>query len=361
MQEFLPLLHPLLTHSKAVNFVLREADKRIVYLSEAYEQVFGDPAAHATEDWPHWLQRVHPDDRRLIVDQLREAEEGQLIEGLQLRVAQSEGRTQWLRLAICRVRDAAGAKYLSGSLRDNTAAREVAINAHKFNTKKNATLEILSHDLAAPLALLQQLTEHLRHETGPVSEEARRVLELMERTCREGVTLIRDFVDNEFMESASVKMKWERADLGAWLQALMEEYQGSERHTHLQFSCTLPPVPVYVNMDINKFQQVVNNLVSNAIKFTPDGGHIALSLEQHKNRAVVRVVDNGVGIPASVQPVLFDKFTPARRPGLRGEKTTGLGMSIIQTIVELHHGRITFESTEGQGSTFIVELPAEVI
>lgn len=360
MQEYLPLLHPLLTRAQAVNFVLRMADQHIVYVSEAYEQVFGDPAAHVNEDWPYWLQRVHPDDRRLLREKLKGAGLEQLIEDVELRVAQSGGGTQWLNLTMCRVRAADGVDYLSGSLCDITAAREVLLNAHKFNTKKNATLEILSHDLAAPLALLQQLTEHLRHEAGPVSEQARQVMELMERTCREGVTLIRDFVDNEFMESASVKMKWERADLGAWLQALMEEYQRSERHTHLHFSCALPPVPVYVSMDINKFQQVINNLVSNAIKFTPDGGHITLHLEQEGARALVRVTDNGVGIPAALQPVLFDKFTPARRPGLRGEKTTGLGMSIIQTIVELHHGRITFNSTEGQGSTFTLELPAEL-
>ncbi|MBJ6142209.1 sensor histidine kinase KdpD [Hymenobacter sp. BT559] len=97
-------------------------------------------------------------------------------------------------------------------------------------------------------------------------------------------------------------------------------------------------------MDINKFQQVINNLVSNAIKFTPDKGRITVQLTRQGQQAVITIADDGVGIPILMQPVLFDKFTKARRPGIRGEKTTGLGMSIIRTIVELHQGDISFES-----------------
>jgi two-component system sensor histidine kinase VicK len=72
------------------------------------------------------------------------------------------------------------------------------------------------------------------------------------------------------------------------------------------------------------------------------------------------VADEGIGIPARLQPVLFERFTPARRPGLRGEPTTGLGLSLCKTIVELHGGTVSVASTEGQGSTFTVELPGPV-
>ncbi|WP_115375869.1 sensor histidine kinase [Adhaeribacter pallidiroseus] len=78
----------------------------------------------------------------------------------------------------------------------------------------------------------------------------------------------------------------------------------------------------------------------NAIKFTPDQGTIALTLEERESTIFITVADNGIGIPESVQATLFDKFTKARRPGIRGEKSVGLGMSIIKNIVELHDGRI---------------------
>jgi two-component system sensor histidine kinase VicK len=92
---------------------------------------------------------------------------------------------------------------------------------------------------------------------------------------------------------------------------------------------------------------VFNNLISNALKFTPDVGTIRVRLAQREARAVVTVADTGVGIPEKLQPGLFDKFTKSRLPGLRSEKATGLGMSIIKPIVELHRGRIQFTSREG--------------
>jgi len=195
-------------------------------------------------------------------------------------------------------------------------------------------------------------------ESPEASDSVRHLLHLMERTCADGVNLIRDFVDHEFMESAEVELKRERADLVAWLGTLLVEYQRSEWHTHLQFEYTAAEQPIYVSYDINKFQQVINNLISNAIKFTPDGGHISVSVHHRGNQAIVTVADTGIGIPAQLQAQLFDRFTKARRPGLRGEKTNGLGMSIIRMIVALHQGHITFESTEGQGTTFTITLPA---
>jgi two-component system sensor histidine kinase VicK len=160
------------------------------------------------------------------------------------------------------------------------------------------------------------------------------------------------------MESANVDLRRERADLDAWLLTIMEEYQNSTWHTNLHFSYEPCAEPVYVEMDISKFQQVINNLMSNAIKFTPDKGRITVQLTRQGQKAVITIADDGVGIPILMQPMLFDKFTKARRLGIRGEKTTGLGMSIIRTIVELHQGDISFESQEGQGSTFTVRIPA---
>jgi two-component system sensor histidine kinase VicK len=359
MSDYLALFRPLIERGKALHFAYHLAEQRVVYVSRAYEQVVGDPVEHVNEDLPLWLARVHPDDRNYLQQRLSEVRPGELVEDVELRVAELSGGLQWLCVSVWQAQSAAGEPLLCGSVQDITGVKEATINSHKFNTKKNATLEILSHDLAAPLVLMQQLTEHLAQESkANPNADVQKLLRLMERTCTEGVNLIRDFVDHEFLESANVEMNWERADLGPWLATLVEEYQRSEQHMHLHFIFLAPDYPVYVNYDINKFQQVVNNLISNAIKFTPDGGRILLGLEQQDDWAVVTVADTGVGIPAPLQPGLFEKFTRSRRPGLRGEKSTGLGMSVIKTIVGLHHGRIRFGSEEGQGTTFFIELPA---
>ncbi|WP_162303720.1 PAS domain-containing sensor histidine kinase [Hymenobacter sediminis] len=358
--DLLPFL-PFIARSKAVHFVYELATQRVVYVSAAYARLTGEPAEYVNQAVPGWLARVHPDDWQHLCQQVEQAGLGELVEDVELRVARPSGDTQWLCATVCRSHMADGKPCLSGTVRDMTRSKATAINAQKFNTKKDATLEILSHDLAAPLALMQQLTTELRAESQPSATAfTHELLQLMERTCQQGINLIRDFVDNEFLESASVVLKQERTDLGAWLRLIVEEYQRSGRHMHLHFAFHGPPHPIYAELDINKFQQVINNLFSNAIKFTPAGGSIHLRLEQRTNQASITVSDTGVGIPAPLQPILFDKFTQARRPGLRGEKTTGLGMSVIKTIVELHHGTIRFVSTEEHGTVFTIELPALV-
>ncbi|MBX0290246.1 PAS domain-containing protein [Hymenobacter sp. HSC-4F20] len=361
MPDYPKYFRSFLDRSKAVHFAYHVAQRRLVYVSPAYEQVLGGRLADANEELPGWLGRIHPPDLLHLRQCMRRALRGELVQDVRLRVEQADGQVQWLCLTACLQQLADEEYYLSGSVMDVTRSTENRIHAEKFNTKKNATLEILSHDLAAPLVLLQQLTEHLRVEAGEVSASVQQVLGLMERTCREGVSLIRDFVDNEFMESVNVELQRERTDLGGWLATIIEEYQLSERHTHLQFELLVPRQAVYVSLDVNKFQQVINNLISNAIKFTPDGGRIRVSLEPGEQQVLVQVADTGVGIPEKLQPLLFDKFTRARRPGLRGEKATGLGMSIIQTIVGLHEGTIQVASREGEGTCFSIMLPAFLV
>ena len=130
----------------------------------------------------------------------------------------------------------------------------MALNAQKFNTKKDSTLEILSHDLAGPLALLPQLADELAREMPAGSAHAHQLLDLMQRTSRQGIGLIRDFVDHEFLESANVQLKRERADLSMWLRMLMEEYERSTPLTQLHFHSVPLEEPRYALFDINKLQ-----------------------------------------------------------------------------------------------------------
>jgi two-component system sensor histidine kinase VicK len=142
-------------------------------------------------------------------------------------------------------------------------------------------------------------------------------------------------------------------------EEIMEQYKQSENQIAKTF-CFFPGgEEIYVEFDDMKLMQAVNNLISNAIKFTPKGGIITVCLTDKDKTVLITVADNGIGIPQKYHDTLFDKFTRARRPGLNGEPTTGLGMSIIKTIVEWHRGQIWFESEENKGSTFYIEIPKE--
>lgn len=114
-----------------------------------------------------------------------------------------------------------------------------------------------------------------------------------------------------------------------------------------------------INTDSVKFFQIIHNLVSNAIKFTSEHGQIDILVEETNNTFIVRVRDNGIGIPTVLHPSLFDKRTSSARKGLNNESSSGLGLSIVKALVELLDGKVFFESKENGGSVFSIELPKD--
>ena len=110
-------------------------------------------------------------------------------------------------------------------------------------------------------------------------------------------------------------------------------------------------------VDKEKMARVINNLMTNAIKFSPKGGRIEVMTAKHDNGVVIKVADNGIGIPADKLPGLFRMFTNVRRKGTANEESFGLGLAICKQIVDAHGGTLSVDSTEGQGSTFVITLP----
>ena len=104
-------------------------------------------------------------------------------------------------------------------------------------------------------------------------------------------------------------------------------------------------------------RNILNNLMSNALKFTKDSGVISLKVKQQPNSILFVFADNGIGIPKKQQKHIFKKFSKAGRPGLNGETSVGLGLNIVKTIVKWHKGNIWFESEENKGTTFFIEIP----
>ncbi|MDO7845217.1 HAMP domain-containing sensor histidine kinase [Hymenobacter sp. M29] len=353
--------HYLLEGSQHASFIYNVSTGRLLYVSAAYETLFpGHRRENAPADLPLLLSYLPAEDQAYARKCFADLADGQLHDDLLLRVQpRPDTPLRWLCVRAHRSATADGQVLLSGTVDDVTVDQEYIRNADKYMAKKNTTLEILSHDLAGPFNMLQQLAEYIGEKTQPLNDpQVQKMLGLMRDTCRDSVNLIRDFVDGEFMDSASVELKRTRVDLVLALRQVVETYQQGERLVAKHFHFEPAQATLFVEIDNNKFLQVINNLMSNAIKFTREGGRITVRVEQQPQHVLVTVADDGIGIPPALLPVLFDRFTKARRPGLRGEKTTGLGMHIIQTIVRLHHGRIWVESTEQHGTTFYIQLPS---
>ncbi|MDO7850266.1 sensor histidine kinase [Hymenobacter convexus] len=359
-----PLPEPfqyLLEDSQHASFIYNVSMGRMLYLSAAYERLFpGHPRANVDADLPRLLSYLPAEDQTYARKCFAELAAGQLHDELLLRVQpRPDVPRRWLCVRAHRSATPDGQTLLSGTVNDVTVEQEYIRNADKYMAKKNTTLEILSHDLAGPFNMLQQLAEYIGEKTRPLNDpQVQKMLGIMRDTCRDSVNLIRDFVDGEFMDSASVELKRTRVDLVLALRQVVETYQQGEHLVAKHFHFEPAQATLFVEIDNNKFLQVINNLMSNAIKFTREGGHITVRVEQRAHTVLVTVADDGIGIPAALLPVLFDRFTKARRPGLRGEKTTGLGMHLIQTLVRLHNGTIWVESAENQGTTFYMELPS---
>ncbi|RZK63207.1 MAG: hypothetical protein EOO59_00365 [Hymenobacter sp.] len=344
--------------SPHVYFVYDVQAQRVTFVNAAYELVLRGQREQVNEELPALLARLPPADLPLLQRYWRLWQKGSLQDEIEVRLRRPDGPDQWLCLTPHWHQDAAGQVFVSGSLRDTTLDKEHRQYSEKFNAKKNTVLEILAHDLAGAFVLLQQLAEYVQEEMGtPANAKIPEMLALMRQTSQKSVAMIHDLVDQEFLETAAIPLKRERVDLGQQVKLSLEPFWRAPSYAARRVRYEAPPVPVYAEVDVIKLLQVVSNLVTNALKFTPDEGSITVRLEAHPAGVRILVIDEGIGIPAALQAQLFERFTPARRPGLRGEPTKGLGLSLCRTIVALHQGTLAVSSTEGQGATFTIELP----
>ncbi|TDN38824.1 PAS domain-containing sensor histidine kinase [Hymenobacter sp. UV11] len=344
--------------SAHVQFVYDLAAGRLVFINAAYEQVFRGTKGLVKAELPDLLQRLHPDDRAYLAHYWALWQQGQPANEVEVRLLHEGQPHQWFCLTPSYQQDAKGRVLLGGSLRDVSVMKRYQENADLFNSRKNATLEILSHDLSGAFILVQQIAEFLREEvTSPLASRVPDMLGVLETTSRDSVKMIRELINLEFLTSANTDLKVDRVDVGAVLRVPLDQLQTGQRVLGHAFTYTLPTEPIYANLDVNKFTQVLINLVGNALKFTPDAGHVTVHIEPGPGVVRIQVVDDGIGIPLAMQPYLFERFTKARRPGLRGEPTTGLGLALCKTIVEWHHGHLFVVSQPDQGSTFTIEIP----
>jgi two-component system sensor histidine kinase VicK len=306
------------------------------------------------------LDTVHTEDRGYIIKNFQKVVNDGEGRDIEFRIQLPDKGVKWLCLNAVMNEREPDRSIVTGNIEDVTAIKAKSANLRRLAAKKDSVLEILSHDLAGPLnnikGLSSLIADKLRQYNDPDLE---RMIKMITDTSERSIRLIREFVAQEFLESTTVEVIKKRVDIVEKLREVIIQYKDSEEYIAKTFSLINSEERVFIKIDEYKFSQVINNLISNAIKFTHDGGTISLGIEEKEESVLVTVADNGVGIPAKSQDVLFDKFTKARRRGLKGEPSIGLGMSIIKTIVEWHSGEIWFESEENKGTTFYIELPKE--
>ena len=304
------------------------------------------------------LEMISPEDKMYVLSKFEAFLSGETIENVEFRIRRGKYE-RWLRITPYRVTEN-NESLVVGQAYDITTSKDTIEVLNNHNIKKNSILTILAHDLAGPIGTVQNLATLLEKETSGLNNpRIAHLIGLINKISKSNIHLIRNFLDQEFLESFGTILFTKRVDLVKKIKLATEEILNMQEELRIEFICTANEEVVYAEIDEDKFLQVINNLITNSLKFTPDGGKIEVHIENNKNEIVISVRDTGIGIPKKYHATLFDKFTNARRSGLKGEVSTGLGMSIIKTIIEWHNGHIWFESEENKGTTFYIHLPLQ--
>lgn len=345
----------LAEHDYKLYFVYSISTGRAVYINPAFALFFQRKISEVKPE--DLFAMVHGQDRDYLEHSYKSMGPGEVRHHIEFRVL-PPGRAECvLRLSLF-LNDKEGEHTLIGSMEDITASVVHSKNLEEINNKKNSILNILSHDLSGPLGSIKNFAVLLSRKTKFLqNQEIDKFIDAIERNSRRCILMIQEFINVEFVESNGIDLVKKRCNLAENLQGLFGEYQHSENQLNKTFIFRASSPQIYAEVDENKFMQAINNLISNSLKFTPDGGSITLSLEEKENNVLITISDTGIGIPQKFHATLFDKFNCARREGLKGEPSVGLGMSIIKTIVEWHKGKIYFKSEEDIGTSFFIEIP----
>jgi signal transduction histidine kinase len=229
--------------------------------------------------------------------------------------------------------------------------------AEEANRTKDEFLATLSHELRTPLNAILGWVQVLR--SGKLDETAAvRALETIERNARSQAQLIADLLDVSRIITGKLRLDFKPVDLRRIIEAALDSVRPAADAKGILLDVSAVPLASPVLGDADRLQQVVWNLLSNAMKFTPRGGRVEVRLREAGSNALIRVTDTGIGIRPDFLPYVFDRFRQAEGSITRSHGGLGLGLSIVRHLIELHGGTVDVESAgEGQGATFIVRLP----
>jgi PAS domain S-box-containing protein len=225
------------------------------------------------------------------------------------------------------------------------------------NRLKDEFLAVLSHELRTPMNSIIGWTSVLRSSVQE-NPETVRALDIIQRNARTLVRLIEDLLDVSRIVSGHLRIDLRRVDLVTITAGVVDNMRVTAEAKNLALTFTPRSAALPVIGDPDRLQQVVWNLVSNAVKFTPTTGTIDVVVEREQDSAYLRVRDTGTGIASEFLPHVFDRFRRADSSSTRSQSGLGLGLAIVRSVVQLHRGTVTAESPgSGHGSTFTVELP----
>ncbi len=232
--------------------------------------------------------------------------------------------------------------------------REANRRLSDLDRMKTNFISIASHELRTPLTIVQGYASFLRAQASPGTSTE---LDMVLKGAGKLQAVIDQMTNLSYLNATTGDLVKEEFVLQKVLQEVCQEWQSLAETKSLTLRAKLPQAPIYINGDVKRITLAMNNLLNNAVKFTPEGGHIEVAIAMHTGRVSVSVSDTGIGIPQGELTRIFDGFYQVEDHLVRHHEGLGLGLAIAKEVVTLHGGRIWAESIEGRGSRLIFTLP----
>ncbi|WP_199269722.1 ATP-binding protein [Mucilaginibacter lacusdianchii] len=225
-----------------------------------------------------------------------------------------------------------------------------------IDRSKTAFFNNVSHEFRTPLTLMLGPLEELLSQPDLQNPGVKENIDATYRNTLRLLKLVNNLLDYSRVEAGRVQALYQPVDLASLTADLASSFRSIIEKAEMELVVNCPPMDASVYVDGQMWEKIVLNLLSNAFKYTLQGS-IKVELKQQQNFAVLQVIDTGVGIPAKELPHMFERFHRIENTAGRTHEGTGIGLSLVHELVNLHHGEITVESVEGVGSTFTVKIP----
>jgi PAS domain S-box-containing protein len=312
-----------------------------------------------------WSQAVHPEDAQPTIDAWTQAVAEARTFVFEHRVRRRDGEWRLCSIRAVPVLSAEGQirewvgvhTDITEQRRAEQQLRDLAADLSEADRHKDEFLATLAHELRNPLAPVRSSLEVLQQADGdPVLIE--QVRSTMVRQIGQMVRLIDDLLDVSRITRDKLELRKERVELASIVHEAVEACRPAVEQARHELTVSLPPRPVHLHADPVRLAQVINNLLHNACKYSEPGGRISLTAERQGSYVVLSVKDTGVGIPPEMLPKIFEMFTQVDQSLERSQGGLGIGLTLVQRLVEMHEGSVrAFSGGPGRGSEFVVRLP----
>jgi len=258
------------------------------------------------------------------------------------------GKRLDIEYGISRLNDDLGQKYI-------LSARDITERL-RLDRLKDEFIATVSHELRTPVTAVKGALDMLNGLKESDAAQSNKLIAIARRNAARLGLLLNDILDINKIESGAMPIAQDCLHLPTLLQNALNDIDTYAQGRNINFVLGRDLPDVHMFGDEHRLVQILNNLLSNAAKFSPEGGEVLLDLQENNGKAIIIVKDSGCGIAEEFQPRMFDKFTQADASDSKSESGTGLGLAIVQSLVERHTGQIRYETAKGKGTSFYLEF-----